>query len=42
MLMAYPDAYIYSFSPKEIERIDYKDTEHYRVTRNFLSNPQRF
>ena len=32
---------IYTFSPKGIERVEYKDTEHYRVTRDFLSNPQR-
>ena len=41
ILMAYPDAYIYSFSNQGIERVAYKDTEHYRVTRDFLSNPQR-
>jgi len=41
ILMAYPDAYIYSFSPKGIERVDYKDTEHYRVTRDFLTDPNR-
>ena len=41
ILMAYPDAYIYSFSQKGIERVAYTDTEHYRVTRDFLSNPQR-
>ncbi len=41
ILMAYPDAYIYSFSAKGIERIDYQDTEHYRITRDFLADPQR-
>jgi predicted ATPase len=41
ILMAYPDAYIYSFSMQGIERIAYKDTEHFRITRDFLSNPQR-
>ena len=41
ILMAYPEAYIYAFSAQGIERVDYKDTEHYRVTRDFLSNPQR-
>ena len=40
-LAAYPHAYIYSFSPKGIQRVAYEETEHYRVTRNFLSNPQR-
>jgi predicted ATPase len=41
ILMAYPNAYIYSFSAKGIERIDYKETEHYRITSEFLANPQR-
>jgi predicted ATPase len=41
ILMAYPNAWIYSFSPHGIERIAYEDTEHYRITRDFLSNPQR-
>jgi predicted ATPase len=41
IMMAYPDAHIYSFSTSGIERIAYKDTEHFRITRDFLSNPQR-
>jgi predicted ATPase len=41
IIMAYPDAHIYSFSTSGIERIPYKDTEHFRVTRDFLANPQR-
>jgi predicted ATPase len=41
ILMAYPDACIYSFSAKGIEKIAYEDTEHYRITRDFLANPQR-
>ena len=41
ILMAYPNAWIYSFSEKGIERVAYQDTEHYRVTRDFLGNPQR-
>src|SRR5438552_6838722 len=41
IIMAYPEAHIYTFSPKGIERVEYTDTEHYRVTRDFLSNPQR-
>lgn len=40
ILMAYPDAYIYGLSGA-IDRVDYYDTEHYRVTHNFLSNPKR-
>lgn len=41
ILMAFPDAYIYEFSQNGIERIAYAETEHYRVTRDFLANPER-
>jgi predicted ATPase len=41
IIMAYPDAHIYSFSTTGIQRIAYKDTEHFRITRDFLANPQR-
>lgn len=41
ILMAYPEAYIYSFSTEGIRRVKYEETEHYRITRDFLSNPQR-
>jgi predicted ATPase len=37
ILMAYPDAWIYQVSNKGLERIDYKNTEHYQVTQNFLN-----
>lgn len=41
ILMAYPDAVIYHLSPDGVERIEYEETEHYRVTRDFLLRPQR-
>ena len=41
ILMAYPDATIYNLSVTGIAKIDYYDTEHYRVTHDFLVNPQR-
>jgi predicted ATPase len=41
ILMAYPGAFIYQFSQTGIERVEYESTEHYQVTRNFLSNPER-
>ncbi|WP_218511503.1 AAA family ATPase [Variovorax sp. dw_308] len=41
ILMAYPDACIYQCSNEGISRIAYEDTEHFQVTRDFLSNPQR-
>jgi predicted ATPase len=41
ILLAYPDAYIYSCSTDGIELTGYTDTEHYRVMRDFLANPER-
>ncbi|MFC0250718.1 AAA family ATPase [Massilia consociata] len=41
ILMAYPNALIYECSEHGIREIAYQDTEHYRVTRDFLSNPAR-
>ena len=41
ILMAYPDAIIYEFSKEGIQQVVYEETEHYRITRNFLANPQR-
>jgi predicted ATPase len=41
IIMAYPDASIYLFDDAEVRQIAYSDTEHYRITRGFLSSPQR-
>lgn len=41
ILMAYPDAFIYTCSSEGIERINYYDTEHYQVMKDFLVNPKR-
>lgn len=41
ILMAYPDAWIFEFSGDAIKRVEYRDTEHYQVTKNFLDNPDR-
>ena len=41
ILMAYPGACILELSEKGIERVDYKQTAHYRTTREFLENPER-
>jgi len=41
ILMAYPDAYIYSFTDEGIKLVKYEETEHYQITRNFLMNPKR-
>ncbi len=41
ILMAYPDADIFEFSQQGIAKISYKDSEHYRITKQFLDNPER-
>ncbi|SRR6266567_2796051 len=41
ILLAYPDAHIYSCSTDGIELTAYTDTEHYRVMHDFLANPER-
>ena len=41
ILMAYPGAWIYECTASGVQRVAYEDTEHYRITRNFLSNPER-
>jgi predicted ATPase len=41
IIMAYPDARIYVLDLEGIHEVAYTETEHYLVTRGFLSNPQR-
>ena len=41
IIMAYPDAWIYVFGGETVRQVAYTDTEHYLVTRGFLSSPQR-
>ena len=38
IVMAYPNAIIYLLTEDGIERIDYTETEHYRVMRDFINN----
>jgi predicted ATPase len=37
ILMAYPDCWIYQIGPRGLDRVEYEDTEHYEVMRNFLN-----
>ncbi|WP_426025401.1 AAA family ATPase [Brevundimonas sp. TSRC1-1] len=37
ILLGYPNAWIYQASDHGLERIEYEDTDHYQVTRNFLT-----
>ena len=41
ILLAYPHARIYEFSASGMKEIAYQDTEHFRVTRDFLASPDR-
>ena len=41
ILMAFPEADILEFSEKGIKKVDYKETEHYQVTKSFLDNPEK-
>ena len=42
ILLAFPDATIYSFDNGRIQPTEFDDLEHVRLTRDFLTNPQLF
>ncbi len=42
LLMAIPEAIIYEFKDGLIEQVDYEETEHYTITKQFLANPDAF
>lgn len=42
ILLAYPGATLYQFEDDGIRKVAYRETEHYRVTRDFLNGPERF
>ena len=42
ILMACPGATIYNFDKTPIRQIPYRETEHYRVYREFMADPDRF
>lgn len=41
ILMAFPDADIFELTEDGIKSVDYHDTEHYKVTKAFLDDPDR-
>lgn len=41
ILMTYPDADLYLFDEEGIHQTDYRSTEHYQLTKRFLSDPER-
>jgi predicted ATPase len=42
IIISYPDATLFSFDSGAVYEIHYTATEHYRVTRAFLMNPERY
>lgn len=42
ILMSYPGALIYQLSPTGMTTVDYEDTEHYRITREFLNSRESY
>jgi predicted ATPase len=41
IIMAYPQSYIYVLGGSQIVEMPYQETEHYRVTKDFLNHPSR-
>lgn len=42
ILLAYPGATIYSCDGDALKTISHRDTEHYKITKQFLDNPERY
>ena len=42
MLMAFPNATIYSFDMQTIRPVAYHEVEHVQVMKSFLEHPQRY
>jgi predicted ATPase len=42
ILLCYPGAVVLSLDGDEIKQIDYRDSEHYRLTKEFLDDPDRY
>ncbi len=41
ILMAYPKSEILQFSDSGIQKVAYKDTEHYQITKQFIDRPEQ-
>jgi len=41
ILMTFPDSEIIEFTQNGISRVEYRETEHYRITKSFLDDPER-
>lgn len=41
ILLAYPDAVIYEFGEHGVRQVKYEETDHFRITRDFLNRPKQ-
>lgn len=41
IILAYPKARIYEITDTSLERVTYKETEHYQISRAFLDAPEK-
>ena len=41
ILMAYPGARLYLLGEDGVRAVDYRETEHYQLTKRFLDDPER-
>jgi len=42
IILSYPGAVLFSLDSDAIRELDYRETEHYRITRDFLNTPERY
>ena len=42
ILMGFPNAMLYEILDDSMQQVDYKETDHYRITKNFLDNPEYY
>jgi predicted ATPase len=42
ILMAYPGAQVLQIKDGEVLEIDFRDTDHYRLMRRFLEDPEKY
>ncbi|MEP7232617.1 MAG: hypothetical protein ABI691_20315 [Ginsengibacter sp.] len=41
-MMGIPEALIYEIRDDSMEQVSYRDTDHYRITKAFLDNPDYY
>jgi predicted ATPase len=42
MLLSFPGATVLDFDEGNIQPVDYRETKHFQITRDFLNGPERF